>query len=529
MRHRFDGNNDEPEESKEHEQDEKEKKEKTENDKTEEMRNNLRNELNEKFEKEEKRKEDREEFQSNYKKEDVEKIKENDPEQYERIQAANKMATREELDEAAGGETCWDSMSTKEKMDMLKDNPDRAKALQQDYEDRHPYGMDEEDQTDYMKEMKNENLAASKAERDKNDGIPEDMLESDNPYEEFVDKKGDGSENSSMEQETEKKDEDLEQLDADDLAESYSEEDIDDLIQRNENYDYKGIDYDEMDDEEFSEYADELYDEYSGLNYDIHEDYDEQIKAEQEKVDDESLSDEERQEASEKLQKYQDAVDEYNETGHQPDVIWPENDGFEGEVHRETLESGTIVSRYSDKGADGGAGSYASPAETNYEDRAVPYFEDKKEEHFYRVEEGKSVEVNAGNVREFRGEESTGATQYQFDKPINEYVQDGTMYECNKDGHRINENGDLINKEGHLVDEQDRPINEDGHLVDEQDRPINEEGHLVDEQDRPINEEGHLVDEQGRLINEDGHLVNENDELIDENGNLVDENDNIIE
>ena len=195
-----------------------------------------------------------------------------------------------------------------------------------------------------------------------------------------------------------------------------------------------------MNEKEFSAYADDLYDNYSGLNYDIHKDYDEQINAEQDKVADESLSDEERHEAAEKQQKYQDAVDKYNETGQQPQIIWPENGGFEGEVHSESLKSGTIVSRYTDKGADGGAGRYASPVETDYEDRALPYFEDKKEEHFYRVEEGKSVDVNAGNIREFRGKESTGAIQYQFDKDINEYINDGTMYECDRDGNRINQN-----------------------------------------------------------------------------------------
>ena len=112
----------------------------------------------------------------------MEQLKESDPEQYERMQAANKMATREELDEANGGETCWDSMSTKEKMEMQKTNPDRANALRQDYEDRHPYGLDEEDQTDNMKQMAKERQSEHKAERDKNDDIPDDLRESKNPY-----------------------------------------------------------------------------------------------------------------------------------------------------------------------------------------------------------------------------------------------------------------------------------------------------------------------------------------------------------
>ena len=131
------------------------------------------------------RAEDRENFQDNFDQKEVNALKESDPEQYERIMAANKLAVREEIDEAAGGETCWDNMSSKEMWDMYDKNPERAKALMQDYQDRHPYG-DTDFETTYTKELIEDRRAESKTERDNNDGIPTDMLESENPYKEFV-------------------------------------------------------------------------------------------------------------------------------------------------------------------------------------------------------------------------------------------------------------------------------------------------------------------------------------------------------
>lgn len=142
-------------------------------------------ELNKKLDEKEERTEHREQFQENYNQDSVNEMKESNPEQYERITAANRMATREEIDAANGGETCWDSMSTDEMFDMLKTNPDRAKALLQDYQDRHP-GAKEEGEPGFDREMMHENQMASKEERDKNDGIPQDMLDSNDPFKEFV-------------------------------------------------------------------------------------------------------------------------------------------------------------------------------------------------------------------------------------------------------------------------------------------------------------------------------------------------------
>jgi len=131
------------------------------------------------------RAEDREKFLANFDQKSANELKESDPEQYDRMMAANKMAIREEIDEAGGGETCWDNMSTSEMFDMLDKNPDRAKALMQDYQDRHPYG-DSDFESPNTKNLIEERRAESKAERDDNDGIPKDMLESENPYKEFT-------------------------------------------------------------------------------------------------------------------------------------------------------------------------------------------------------------------------------------------------------------------------------------------------------------------------------------------------------
>lgn len=131
------------------------------------------------------RAEDRKEFQESFDKKEVDALKESDPEKYTRIMAANKMAAREEIDEAAGGETCWDNMTSKEMWDMYEKNPERAKMLQQDYLDRHPYG-DCDFESPITKELIEANRAESKKQRDNNDGIPEDMLKSENPYQEFL-------------------------------------------------------------------------------------------------------------------------------------------------------------------------------------------------------------------------------------------------------------------------------------------------------------------------------------------------------
>ena len=96
------------------------------------------------------------------------------------------MAIREELDKADGNETAWDNMSNKEMFALLDKNPEYAKALMQDYQDRHPYGGDSDFRSPNTDSLIEDRRAESKAERDKNDGIPEDMLKSENPYKEFT-------------------------------------------------------------------------------------------------------------------------------------------------------------------------------------------------------------------------------------------------------------------------------------------------------------------------------------------------------
>lgn len=155
------------------------------NDTSDSIRENLWNELNSQLDEQQERKEHREEFQQNYSQEDVDALKYSDPDQYDRIMAANRMATREEIDEAAGGDTCWDNMSTEDKLEMLHTNPERGKALQQDYEDRHPRGMDKDD-PDFDEKLMHEKQQDSKEKRDRNDGIPQDMLDSKDPYQEFT-------------------------------------------------------------------------------------------------------------------------------------------------------------------------------------------------------------------------------------------------------------------------------------------------------------------------------------------------------
>lgn len=53
------------------------------------------------------------------------------------------------------------------------------------YEDRHPRGMNKDD-PDFDEKLMHEKQQDSKEKRDRNDGIPQDMLDSKDPYQEFT-------------------------------------------------------------------------------------------------------------------------------------------------------------------------------------------------------------------------------------------------------------------------------------------------------------------------------------------------------
>ena len=151
----------------------------------EDIRAKLSQEINEEIDGQKERKASRQEFQDKYNEKAVTELKNTDPEQYQLKKETNKLAVHEELDEAQGGETCWDSMSGKEKMEMQKTNPDRARALLQDYQDRHPGGHDIDEQTDDEKRMARERQVEHREQREAN--ISDEVRESRNPYKEILD------------------------------------------------------------------------------------------------------------------------------------------------------------------------------------------------------------------------------------------------------------------------------------------------------------------------------------------------------
>jgi WXG100 family type VII secretion target len=95
-------------------------------------------------------------------------------------------------------------------------------------------------------------------------------------------------------------------------------------------------------------------------------------------------------------------------------INWPQNHGFEGDVLKVTLESGTLIDRYG-----GPKGSFFSPEGIPYEQRALPLHSEEADYFVYKVL--KPLEVDAGKIAPWFGREGGGT---QFVK----YKEDGSMY-----------------------------------------------------------------------------------------------------
>lgn len=204
--------------------------------------------------------------------------------------------------------------------------------------------------------------------------------------------------------------------------------------------------------EEFDGEAAQIWDEDSGLIVDVHEQYENMIKSLEEKSTSGRLNVDEKM----YLTRLKGELSRYNEDGVVADgqigilgPKYPEREGFFGETRKHRLQPDEIVSRFdtidsttgkiatnSDTGEEV-SGRYASPEGTDFDSRAIPYDESKKAVRFYRIEPGADIIVSAGEVRDFFENKGTGAIQYLFEKRISEYVKDGQMYECDKEGNRI--------------------------------------------------------------------------------------------
>lgn len=98
---------------------------------------------------------------------------------------------------------------------------------------------------------------------------------------------------------------------------------------------------------------------------------------------------------------------------------WPPNDGFEGEITVETLQSGTRIDRYGQPN-----GSFVAPEGTPITARSLFPGTANKEYNVYEVVS--PVNVQSGTSAPWFGEQG-GGTQYRFSAPISQLLEDGIL------------------------------------------------------------------------------------------------------
>ena len=109
----------------------------------------------------------------------------------------------------------------------------------------------------------------------------------------------------------------------------------------------------------------------------------------------------------------------YTKTG---EPIWPDNDGFAGKPKPQILSKDTLIDRYGYEN-----GTYASPAGTPFEKRALPAsYKDTKPLKTYVVK--KSVEVQTGEIEPWFDQPGKGI-QYKLSKTIQELLDEEILQE----------------------------------------------------------------------------------------------------
>ena len=106
------------------------------------------------------------------------------------------------------------------------------------------------------------------------------------------------------------------------------------------------------------------------------------------------------------------------------ELDWPPKDGFDGPPVREPMKKGSVIDRYSAKTGEQDSGSFLSPANTPYEDRALPYDASKMKHAKYEVI--KDFDVNSGKAAPWFDQKG-GATQYQTDMSVGDLVKQGYL------------------------------------------------------------------------------------------------------
>lgn len=110
---------------------------------------------------------------------------------------------------------------------------------------------------------------------------------------------------------------------------------------------------------------------------------------------------------------------EPNEGGIMPDgsYVWPDNDGFLGEISNITLEPGTKVDRYGSF-----TGTYVAPEGIPIENRALKPGTEKGGYAIFKI--NKPINVQSGRIAPWFGQPG-GGIQYQFYKKIKDLIGDG--------------------------------------------------------------------------------------------------------
>lgn len=103
-------------------------------------------------------------------------------------------------------------------------------------------------------------------------------------------------------------------------------------------------------------------------------------------------------------------------------IMWPENDGFDGGTRKMVLKPKTMIDRYGYNG-----GRFTAPLGTPYEKRSLfPGTKEEKPYHIFEVK--KKVKVKEG-VTAAWFDEPGGGIQYVFDNSIEYYLGNGTLEE----------------------------------------------------------------------------------------------------
>ena len=100
---------------------------------------------------------------------------------------------------------------------------------------------------------------------------------------------------------------------------------------------------------------------------------------------------------------------------------YPPHDGFEGDPAPNTLQPGEEIDRYGLP-----SGSYTSPTDTPFDQRALPPTNLTQPYYRYRIERPLPPEVTEGRIAP-AFEQPGGGIQQFFDKPVEWYVREGYL------------------------------------------------------------------------------------------------------